>query len=54
MSLVAPRFLTCPTCGEKRDTSGNYTSPANRERDRVWWREVHESGKCAELAPEDR
>lgn len=26
-------WITCPNCGEKRDASGRYTSPANREKD---------------------
>lgn len=40
-------WITCRHCGEKHNTSGNYVSPANRERDRQWWLDEHESGKCA-------
>ncbi len=40
-------MITCPNCGEKRDTSNRYTSPANAEKDARDWAEQHESGKCA-------
>ena len=44
--MTTPHYVTCPNCGEKRDTSGRYTSPANREHDQRWWAEEHLSGKC--------
>lgn len=45
--MTSPSYVHCPSgCGEFRDTSGRYTSPANRERDRQWWQEEHVSGKC--------
>ncbi|MDP9904762.1 hypothetical protein [Arthrobacter bambusae] len=44
--MTAPNWTTCPNCGEKRDSSGRYTSPANQEHDRPWWAEEHLSGKC--------
>ncbi|PUB32495.1 hypothetical protein C8K30_1011021 [Promicromonospora sp. AC04] len=49
--MATPRYVDCPNCGEKRDTSGNYTSPANQERDQRRWAEEHESGKCAANGP---
>lgn len=49
--MTTPRWISCTNCGESRDISGRYTSPANRERDRRWWAEEHESGRCA--APAD-
>jgi hypothetical protein len=45
--------ITCPNCGEKRDTSGRYTSPANQARARAQWAEEHESGRCLRPTPID-
>lgn len=45
---MTANWVTCPNCGEKHNNGGDYTSPANRERDRIWWREEHLSGKCKE------
>lgn len=42
-----PRWETCPNCGEKWDSSSNYTSPANHARDREWWAQ-HLAGYCKE------
>jgi hypothetical protein len=53
MALQSPRWITCPNCGEKRDTSGRYTSPANQEHDARCWKEEHESGNCVLLASVD-
>lgn len=39
-------WITCPHCGEKRNTSGMYTSPANLEKDRQWWVDEHDSARC--------
>lgn len=39
-------WITCPNCGEKHNPSGDYTSPANRDKNRRRWVEEHESGKC--------
>jgi sarcosine oxidase delta subunit len=39
-------WITCPNCGEKRDVSNRYTSPANAKRDAEWWASEHESGAC--------
>lgn len=44
---MAARWARCPHCGEMRDTSGRYTSPANSARDEQWWREEHLSGACS-------
>ncbi|MFD2024161.1 hypothetical protein [Promicromonospora aerolata] len=44
--MTAPHYVDCPNCGEKHDTSGQYTSPANRELDRRLWAEEHLSGRC--------
>lgn len=45
--MTSPGYVRCPSgCGEFRDTSGRYTSPANRERDARLWQEEHLSGKC--------
>jgi hypothetical protein len=41
-----PNYIHCPHCGEHRDTSNRYTSPANAERDARLWREEHETGAC--------
>jgi len=53
MARTLPRWETCPHCGEKHDTSGRYTSPANQERDRVWWA-AHRRGDCAAANGETR
>lgn len=47
---MTPHWITCTHCGEKRDTSGRYTSPANAARDRDEWAAEHQSGKCARKA----
>jgi DNA polymerase I-like protein with 3'-5' exonuclease and polymerase domains len=39
-------WITCPNCGEKRDTSNRYTSPANAEKDARDWKRDHKSGAC--------
>lgn len=44
---MASNSITCPNCGEKHNASGDYTSPANRDNDRRWRAEEHESGRCA-------
>lgn len=41
-------WITCPTCGEKRDASGRYTSPANAAKDRRAWELVHGARRCAD------
>jgi len=43
---TSPYWITCEHCGEKRDASTRYTSPANAERDRRRWKEEHLSGLC--------
>lgn len=30
--MTGPRYTRCPNCGETRDESGRYISPANAER----------------------
>ncbi|WP_181273657.1 DUF4314 domain-containing protein [Brevibacterium oceani] len=50
--MTHPRWVTCPNCGEKHDASGRYTSPANQERDRRWWKNEHLSGACMKKPPE--
>jgi hypothetical protein len=47
---MAPRYVTCPHCNEKRDLGGDYTSPANRQRDHDAWRTEHLSGQCLTAA----
>lgn len=49
--MTAPRWITCPNCGEKRDASGRYTSPENARRDREQWAAEHESGRCLTPKP---
>lgn len=51
--MTAPNWTICPNCGEKRDNSGRYTSPASQERDRRRWSEEHLSGKCAVRSESD-
>lgn len=46
---MTAHWETCPNCGERWDSSGKYTSPANQELDRVWWK-AHLDGKCKELS----
>jgi hypothetical protein len=41
-----PNYIHCPNCGEHRDTSNRYTSPANVARDAEAWKAEHESGAC--------
>ncbi|QDH93262.1 hypothetical protein QC999_gp88 [Microbacterium phage Cressida] len=41
-----PTYIRCEHCGELRDTSGRYTSPANNTRDAEAWKAEHESGEC--------
>lgn len=41
-------WITCEHCGERRDTSGRYTSPANRKLDAEQWRAEHESRACVD------
>lgn len=45
-------WIKCPHCGEKRNLSNAYTSPANCARDAEHWEYYHESGRCME-AEED-
>lgn len=54
MTYRGPHWITCPYCGEKRDTSGRYTSPANQRRDRLNWVRDHESGACTPTPPTDK
>lgn len=49
MSAGSPYWITCPHCGEMRDASSRYTSPANAEKDRADWAAQHESGACTEI-----
>lgn len=52
--MTSPSYTHCPhDCGEFRDTSGRYTSPANQERDRKWWQDEHLSGKCKATPAEE-
>lgn len=43
------RIVRCSHCGEPRDRSNRYTSPANAAKDARDWEEEHESGRCARL-----
>lgn len=47
MAHLGPHWITCRFCGEQRDTSNRYTSPANAAKGRREWTEVHESGACS-------
>lgn len=47
-------YTRCPNCGTHHDTSGRYSSPANQERDRIWWSEEHLSARCMTDAGEDQ
>lgn len=42
-------YIRCEHCGETRDTSGDYTSPANRARDQEAWVQEHSTGACIRL-----
>lgn len=44
--MVTAHFIKCPHCGAQRNTSGDYTSPANQERDLERWEEEHVSKAC--------
>lgn len=46
MSGYQPRWIACPFCGERRDTSSKYTSPAEQARITQWWKSEHLSGAC--------
>jgi hypothetical protein len=52
--MTGPRYISCPNCGEHRDTSGRYTSPANNELDQRSWAEDHLSGNCLSAAVVDK
>lgn len=43
---MAQRIVTCPHCGEWRDASNRYTSPANARRDALDWEAEHGAGQC--------
>ena len=46
-------WITCEHCGEKRNLSGDYTSPDNYAKDSREWAEQHESGLCSAQVRED-
>lgn len=41
-----PNYIHCEHCGELRDTSNRYTSPANAARDAAAWKAEHKTGEC--------
>lgn len=42
-------YEKCLYCGEDRDTSNRFTSPANAEKDYAEWIVLHAGGKCVEV-----
>lgn len=45
------RWIVCPACGDRRNASGDYVSPANAARDAEQWEALHGGAGCVARIP---